>query len=225
MPGPTVLMHAAAWSQLLPVGAAVHRRFERPAFKWLATGFLVSVAGDALQLWLGRRGLNNLWVSYLSTPVMGASFLWAMSYFHTGLVGRLALRIAVPVYVMVWYALAILVEDTAGFSRFVYPLHSLLILAAGLWILTSRGVAPARQPILRSDWFWIVGGLSLYGAGTAIMEPVLVELMKEDVGLVVAAYQVRSASDILAFVAISWGMLCSARIPRSGPSFSPPASG
>lgn len=225
MASPTLLMHAAAWSQLVPpLAAAVQRGRIPPSHRWVAAGCLVSAAGDFGQLLLGARGINNLWLSYLLTPVMGAAFLWGLSWLQPGLVGRLALRIAVPGYLIVWYALAFTAEDLTTFSRFVYPVHSLLILAAALWTMIRRGLDPKEVPLLRADWFWIAGGLGLYAAATAAIEPLLAGMMQKRVDLVILAYQVRAGCYLLAFLAITLGILCPRPTTRSGPSSSPSPS-
>jgi hypothetical protein len=216
-------MHAAAWSQLLPP-AAVGRGFRVPAHRWIALGCLVSVTGDAVQFGLGARGINNHWVSYLSTPLMGAAFLWGLSWFQPGLVGRLALRLTVPALVVTWYALTLVVEDTATFSRFVYPLQALLLLAAALWTLLRLGLAPSQLPLPRTDWFWVVGGLALYATASALIHPLAAALLREREDLVVAAYQVRATSFLVSFLAIAWGMWCPRPVKPSGPSSSPAPS-
>ena len=219
-------MWAAVWSQLLPpLAAAISGLRMSVASRWVAGGCLLSLGSDLVQGLLGSRGVNNLWVSYTLTPVMGGAFLWAIASMQPQGVGRLALHITVPFYVVVWYALTLLVENTSGFSRFAYPMHSLLLLAASLWTLVRRGLEPLERPLSRTDWFWILGGLALYAAATAAIEPLFARMMQQRVDLVILAYQFRAAAYIVAFLAITWGILCQRRATRSGPSSSPARSG
>ena len=226
MAAPSLLMHAAAWSQILPPLALVVTKGGRSAASWwISAGSLVSLGSDLAQRVLGTRGINNLWLSYALTPLMGGAFLWAMASMQPGNVGRLALRLTVPAYLVAWYGLTLTAEDTGTFSSFAYPFHSLLLLAAALWTLVVRGLEPSERQVLRTDWFWILGGLALYAAATAAIEPLFARMLRERVDLVIAAYQFRAGAIVVAFLAITWGILCQRRATRSGPSSSPARSG
>lgn len=208
MAAPSVLMHAGAWSQALPPLAAALVKSALPAHRWIAAGCLVSVLGDAVSLPLALRGVNNMWIAYLSTPLMGAAFLLGMASWQQREVERLAVRLAIPAYWVAWTGLVLLTEDVKGFSRFAIPLHSLIILAVAIWTLMRRGLDPTQGTLLRTDWFWIVGGVALYGAATVTFEPVAAGLMTSRQDLVIAALNLKSALYLIAFLAMTWGMLC-----------------
>ena len=225
MAEPSLLMHGATASQLLPPLAVLASRGGRAkAHVWVAGGCLASLLGDLAQLRLASQGANNLWVSYLSTPLVGVCFLVALSEFQPSLVGRLALRLSAPGYVFAWYALTAFFEDTTTFSRYAYPLHALLLLGASAFTLVARGLQPSPRGTLRSGWFWVATGLGLHSATTAAMEPLLVFFMPDRVDLVIAAYQVRAGSYVLSFLAIAWGVYCPKRTTVSGLSSSPQPS-
>ncbi len=214
-------MHMAALSQALPPIAAGLRRSRSPAHQAIVLGCAVSIAGDAIQLLLAMQNINNFWVSYTFTPLVGAAFLFGLAAWQLTYLERLTLRLAIPIYVVAHFALALLTEDLRDFSRFAAPLHSLIILVAALWTLVRRSFAPSEQPHLQSDWFWVAGGLAIYGAASAAFGPVASILMRDRIDLVVAAVNVRAAFHILSFAAIAWGVQCRHPAKLSGPSSSP----
>ena len=214
-------MYAAAGAQMLPAAALAVRWPGTRASRWVALAWLVSLAGDVVQFALADHGYNNLWVSYLTTPLLGAGLLWGLAWLQPEGVSRLAIRLSVPAYVVVAYLLALTVERLDSFSRWVFPLHSLLVMAAALWTLLNRGLRPQMRPLFRTDWLWMAGGLALYGAATLLLEPVLVVFMRSRLDLVLAAYNGRAAAYLIAFLAITWGVLCREPATRSGLSSSP----
>jgi hypothetical protein len=224
MAEPTILMHASALAQALPPIAAGLRRSRSPAHQAIVLGCAVSIAADAIQLLLSRQGINNFWVSYTFTPLAGAAFLFGLAAWQLTYLERLTLRLAIPIYVVAHFTLVLLTEDVRHFSSFVGPLHSLILLIAALWTLVRRSFAQSEQPHLQSDWFWVAGGLAIYGAASAAFGPVASILMRDRVDLVVAAINVRSALYILSFTAIAWGVQCRHPAKLSGPSLSPPRS-
>lgn len=221
MPSPTLLMHLGALSQALPPIAAWMRRSRSPAHQAIVLGCAVSIAGDAIQLLLAKGGINNFWVSYTFTPLAGAAFLFGLAAWQVTYLERLTLRLAIPIYVVAHFSLVLLTEDVRHFSRFVAPLHSLIVLIAALWTLMRRSFAQSEQPHLESDWFWVAGGLAIYGAASAAFGPVASILMRDRIDLVVAAINVRSALYVLSFTAIAWGIQCRHPAKLSGPSSSP----
>lgn len=221
MAEPTILMHASALAQALPPIAAGLRRSRSPAHQAIVLGCAVSIAGDAVQLLLAMQNINNFWVSYAVTPLVGAAFLFGLAAWQLTYLERLTLRLAIPMYVVAHFTLALLTEDLRHFSRYAAPLHSLIILVAALWTLIRRSFAQSEQPHLESDWFWVAGGLAIYGAASAAFGPVASILMRDRIDLVVAAVNVRSALHILSFAAIAWGLQCRHPAKLSGPSSSP----
>jgi hypothetical protein len=218
-------MHAAALSQLLPpvVGVA-GGRVAAPPRRWVVVWCLLLVTSDALSLALGMQRINNLWVGYLFMPLTGAVALWALSHWHAPGTGWLALRLAIPLFVAVSAALTLRVEDPQTFSLVAAPFRGLVLLLATIWTFIHRSLAET-VPMVRRDWFWTVAGLMLYAGTTTAMEPVAWYLLSaERVDLLHLAINAKAASDILAFVAITWGVLCPVPPTSSGGSSSPPSS-
>jgi len=213
-------MYAGVLSQAFPPLAALYRKSAVPAHRWIAGGCLVSILGDAVSLPLALQGVNNMWIGYLSTPLMGAAFLLGMASWQATEVERLAVRLAVPAYLAAWTGLVLFTESVTGFSRFAMPLHSLIVLAVAIWTLMRRGLDPMHGTLLRTDWFWIVGGVALYGAATATFEPVAAGLMTSRQDLVIAALNLKQALYLIAFLAMTWGMLCPVK-PFGASSSSP----
>jgi hypothetical protein len=223
---PTILMYVAGWSQLAPPAAgAAARRLTPGGRREIAIWCLLQVASDGLSLVLGRRGLNNLWVSYLFMPVTGAIALWAISCWHRPGTGRLTLRIAIPLFVVVSAGLTFGVEDPRAYSMIAAPFHALVLFFAALWTFMVRSLT-GQARLMQQDWFWILGGLMLFTGTATAQQPIawyLVSAGREDVFR--AVFDLKAAVDILAFAAITRGVLCplpprfsgGASLPRSSP--------
>jgi hypothetical protein len=161
---------------------------------------------------------------YVFSPLAGAVALWALSCWQRGATGRLALRIAIPLFLLVGTGLTLGVDDPQMYSLVAAPYHALVLFLAALWTFMTRSLVE-RGRLLRSDWFWILGGIMLFtGTGTAL-QPLawyLVRVGRED--LLLSAFNLKAAVDIFAFAAITWGVLCPLPPRLSGGAFSPPSS-
>jgi len=222
---PSLLVHLGAWSQVLPVAALAVRRPWPVAHRWVAGACLLSVVSDIAALTLSSQGINNHWLGYVSMPLMTSGFLIGLAQWQLGVVEKLTFRLAVPGFLIAWVVLVLVSEDVHGFSRYAGPLAALLTLAAGLYTLLRRGFERENPHLLRADWFWVAGGLALYGAAGATFPPVASALVAERVDLLVAAINVRATLYIVAFTAIAWGMICPLPVTHSGPSSSRRRSG
>ncbi len=224
-PRPPWILHAAAASQLLPplLGVAWGRLVTAPR-RWVTAWCLLQAASDGISLALGSRGHNNLWVSYLFMPLGGAVALWALSCWHRGATGRLALRIAIPLFVLVSAGLTLGVDDPRMYSLITAPFHALVLFFAALWTFMTRSLAE-RGRLLRQDWFWILGGIMLFTGTATAQQPLAWYLVRVGRGdLLLSAFNLKAIVDILAFAAITRGVLCPLPPKRSGGAFSPPSS-
>lgn len=222
---PSALVFAAAWAQLLPpLVAPIARRRLGPARRWVVVWCLLLALEDAVGYALGSAGIRNLWLGYVGAPVTGAVALWMVSQWHERRTGRLALRVAIPIFVAVSAALSVWVDDPATFSMFAAPFHYLILLLAALWTFLSRSLSD-REGLATSDWFWILAGLMLYtGSSTAIQAVVwyLYDAGRQD--LMQEVFALRAWAMIVAFIAIAGGMLCPLPPTLSGGRSSPPSS-
>lgn len=220
MPQPTALLHAAAWSQLLPPAVLAFRG--RPAGRprvLIGLAMATSVVGDLIQLMLARRNVNNLWVGYISTAVTGTLVIFGLSFWApTPRSGR-TIRLALIAYVLVWATLVF--ENVKGFSVVTIPVHSLMVLMISLWVVIASALEDHPLRLSRSDWFWAGLGLALlYGASSAVQPLLNVLLAQELVGQAMLVLNAKAVIQIIALLMIVIGMLCPTPRP-SGPSFSP----
>jgi hypothetical protein len=184
---------------------------------------LLLVAQDSIALALAGYGSNNLWMTYVSWPIISGTLLWALSDWHPASSARLALRAAIPLVVVVSVILTVTIDNARTFSLVVAPFHSIVMLLAAMWTFVSLGLRENAQ-IMRQDWFWIVGGVMLYAATATAMQPLAWYLIRERVDLLHAAFNVRAGVVILSFAAITWGMLLRGAPRYSGGSSWPPSS-
>jgi hypothetical protein len=218
------LQHAAVAAAFLPLLAAAIRGRGLPKAQlaivlWCATEGSLNI----LALLIGLRGRNNMWTGYIGAPLLSIVLLWALAQWHPVKSARLALKVAIPLVLLVSVVLTVTLDDPRDFSLAVAPFHAIVTLLATVWTFVSLSLA-AERSIADEDWFWIIGGVMLYSATVTAMQPLAWYLIRERIDLFLAAFNVRAAVVILSFAAITWGML-PRRTPRySGGSSSPPSS-
>lgn len=219
------MQYAALGAPLLPLLAAAIRGLRGLTNAHLAIALWCAVAGslEIFAMLIGARGRNNLWLGYFAHPLISVSLLWALAQWHPVRSARLALKTAIPLVIVVSVALTVALDDPKDFSLAVAPFHAIVMLLATVWTFVSLSL-DADSSIAQEDWFWIIGGVMLYAATAATMQPLAWYLIRERVDLLHAAFNVRAAVVILSFAAITWGML-PRRAPRFfGGSSSPPSS-
>jgi hypothetical protein len=210
MKGPW-LFHVAALSQGAPVVTAlVLRRPVRRARAWLLAWCAMLVVADYALLSLAVRGVHNLWIVNVMTPVNGVLVLWTLSLWQTGEAARLTLRLAIVPFFLVWGILILTLENTSTFSRAADPMGSLVCLAAAAYTLLARSHAASGE-LLRQDWFWVSAGMTLYFGVSSTATPLSALLVGSDPVLLLRAYEVRALAQIAAFLLIARGMAC--RVP------------
>jgi hypothetical protein len=218
---PTWLMYAASFSRVLPPLALIMRRAATPGRSWAAVACLVLIVGDYAARALGSRGINNLWVGYISSPAVGiATLLSLASWQRTSKSRRVVLGLA-PLFALAWIGVVAAAEDLSRFSVAAFPLQSLLLLVICLWTLGSSGLSNETSGFLRSDWFWIAGGFALSNGAASAIEPLSAMLLERAPGRLFALFNFRSGIDLVASLAITVGMLCPVTTAPSGPSSSP----
>jgi hypothetical protein len=218
------VFYAGAASQAIPPLAALRygRRLPAPR-RWIVGWALLLLGNDLTQLAFALSGRHNLWLRYLVGPVETGVVLIALSLWHGDSVARLALRVAVPVFTLIWILLVALVERTDTFGLVTGPLQALVLLVASLGTLLLR-VRTQEGRLSREDWFWVCTGLSLWYGTAAALEPLSRLLVAEHPSVVSSAYQVKAVVDILASLIITRGMLCPIPPRPSGGSSSPASS-
>lgn len=221
---PTLLQYAAVGAPLLPVLAGGFRaRALTKARVAIVLWCAIEGSLNILAMLIGSRGRNNLWLGYVGHPLLTVSLLWALAQWHPANSARLALKVAMPLVLLVSVVLTVTLDDPRDFSLAVAPFHAIVMLLATVWTFVSLSLR-AEWSIVLADWFWIIGGVMLYAATAAAMQPLAWYLIRERVDLLHAAFNVRAAVVILSFAAITWGMLLRG-VPRySGGSSWPPSS-
>lgn len=222
---PTLLQYAAAvGAPLLPVIAGVVRaRFLTDARRAIVLWCAIEASFNIIAIAIGSRGRNNLWLGYVGHPMLTMALLWALAHWHPAKAAKLALKIAIPLVLLVSVVLTLALDDAGDFSLAVVPFHAIVMLLATVWTFVSLSLK-AESSIVQEDWFWIIGGVMLYAATAAAMQPLAWYLIRERVDLLHAAFNLRAAVVILSFAAITWGMLLRGAPRYSGGSSWPPSS-
>lgn len=223
MPRVPWLLYLGALSIAIPpLAVLLLRRRPSGAAAWILAWTVLLVAQDALAALLAARGLNNHWLNYVAMPTSCAFVLWALSLWQTRREPRLAMRIAIPIYLAVWTLFVAAFENTRTFSTAADPLANVLGLAAAAYTLVARSLEEA-EGLTRQDWFWTCGGLALYFGSASTLGP-LATLLGGNLALLVRAYELKSVVEVVAFLAIARGITCRTQARPSGVSFSPASS-
>lgn len=221
---PTLLQYVANWAPLLPVLALPFALRRMTVARWWVLAWSLALATEAtLMYWLGARNINNHWVGYVFQPLTGALALWAISHWQPDRTARAAIRFAVPLFVIVSIALIYAFEDRRTFSIVSSPFHYLVQLFAALWTFVRLSMS-SDEPIVRQDWFWIMGAMILIAAVSTAVGPLAWYFLGPRVDLLHAMLNIRAGVYLAGFVAITWGMTCQTRRLFSGGSFSPLSS-
>ena len=205
------------------MGAAVAaRRRLTPALRLVAACFVVMFVQDAAGWWMAEREINNLWIGHIGRPLQTLLLLLAFAEWQTGETGRRAVRFAGVGFVLLWFLL-LAVEDPRTFSRFSQPLQAILVVSVAAWTLVRRTVRTFEAP-LAEPWFWICAALLLYFGSGAVLGPVSNLLLRSQPELVRIAYLAKAVINIVAYLLVARGILCSQPSGSSGGSWSRPAS-
>ncbi|MEP6573306.1 MAG: hypothetical protein ABJD11_11450 [Gemmatimonadota bacterium] len=225
-----LLASVATLSMIPPLIVAARRWSMLPrARQFLAAQVALAFVMDAGMFALGRMGLNNLWIAHIGEPLQTALILCGFSFWQRHEVARLALRVSVPLVLMLWLTLTIGFENATQFSRFSAPFQSILLVAVAAYTVVTCA-AVATDPLPLHDWFWFGVGIMLYYGTYAIVEPVSQLLIPSAPGRVWTIFGVRAIIAVFVNLLYLKGMLCRVTPPSFGgfssrpPSWSPSSS-
>jgi len=217
------LVYAGIAAGFLPLLAVLlFWRRPRGAAAWILGWAVVLIAEDALAVLLAELNRNNHWLNYVAMPTNSALVLWALSLWQAHPAPRRAMRIAIPIYLLVWTLVVATVENPRTFSTAAQPLAGLLGLAVAAYTLVARSLEET-EGLTRQDWFWTCGGLTLYFGIMSTVGP-LAALLGGNLALLARAYELKSVVDVVAFLAIARGITCRTQARPSGVSSSPASS-
>ena len=214
-------MYAASFSRVLPPIALLARRTATPGRSWAAVACLVLIVGDYAARTLGSRGINNLWIGYISSPAVGIATLLALASWQRSHRSRRLFFALAPVFALAWIAVVVTAEDVRNFSVAAFPLQALLLLVLSLWTLLTNALSDGPGMLVRSDWFWISAGFALSNGAASAIEPLSAMLLSSAPERLFQLFNFRAGIDLIAALAITAGMLCPVTTAPSGPSSSP----
>ena len=214
-------MYAASFSRVFPPIALLARRTPTPGRSWAAVACLVLIVGDYAARTLGAKGINNLWIGYISNPAVGIATLLALASWQRSQKSRQLVLALVPVFALAWIAVVVAAEDVSNFSVAAFPLQALLLLILSLWTLVTNSLAEGPGMLVRSDWFWITAGFALSNGAASATEPLSAMLLSSAPERLFQLFNFRAGIDLVAALAITVGMLCPVTTAPSGHSSSP----
>jgi hypothetical protein len=205
-------------AELTPLLAAIRvRRSLTPALRLVTAVFGLGIAQEIVNAWLTSRHVHNTWLNNVLMPVYTGLFLWAFSFWQIGAVSRLAMRLAIPLFVLVWFVLTVLMDGVTGFPRFSGPIQSLLLVCVAAYTLITASMR-ATDPVWKHDWFWISAGVLLTFGTSTLLQPITGHLAYTHPATAKSVISIWNVIDGTASLLIMGGILCARRHPTSGGS-------
>jgi hypothetical protein len=212
------VLYAAIVAQGLPFLAALPRWRANPAPRqWTAFWGLTLVASDMISGAVTKFRGNNVLVLYLYIPPTLALILWVLSLWQEQRLWRTVYRIATALGLTLLPLLLLAPRPGGLIDDLGIPTLRLIGLAVALHLLVSRS-ARAVEPVAEKDWFWISLGVAIYFAGSVALQPFVAYARKSQPELLLPGYLIKAAVDIVAFLLITVGMLCTTPPTRHGGS-------
>jgi hypothetical protein len=208
-----LVLHLAAASQVLPLGAAAWKRANlTPARRWILVWCALNVLSDAALIFAAQRG-NNLWLRFVSEPLRAGAFLWALSLWQVRPRARATTRTAIVLLLPAMLIVALAAEGPQNHGEWSGPAQYTVLLAGAVYTMVARSVGTIER-VAVSDWFWVNLGASLYFALNVALGPAAQALLHLDLEMLKTVLLLKARVDVLAFALIAVGMLCPS-VPRS----------
>ena len=180
---------------------------------WWFVGFLQ----DCVQYYIGHYlHRHNLWVNHVMLPFTTGLLLWAFSLWQESDVPRMAFRIAIPLYGLVWLVLQVAVERFDRYSTYASPISCLLLVCVAAYTIVSLALR-STEPVWRQEWLWIASGYMLYFGSEVVLMPLgnLLFAAGPDLSRI---YRIFTVCGLVATLLITGGMLCARPLLSSGGS-------
>jgi hypothetical protein len=202
-------MILSSGSQALPVAAVFGAWGRRPPAPWgrLVDWCVLLILADLVDVAVGLRYGSNAFTSQITLPLEVGLTLRILAPWQSTPAWRAWYDRALWAILLVVAALLILTDPEETFDIWVSPLLSLLALAALVHTLVSRALRSDRA-LPDQDWFWVCLGMSLFWAVAVPAPPFLTAFLAAQWAGVVATLIGRGYLNIVAFLLISWGVVC-----------------
>ena len=207
----------ATFAQLLPV-YAVARLGSRatPARRWVAAWCVAFFASDIFQIFISsQQRRENLWFFTIANPIEDALLLYALSFWQTRPLHRIAFRVAIPLVILIYLGIGFAAGELATFKTFSGPFRTLVILSAALFTLLSRAAAEP-EGVWQKDWMWATLGMALFYGISVAADPIVAAIYPRSVRLAQLVYGVKAIGDTFAYVLVWKGMRCPIQPTYSG---------
>jgi hypothetical protein len=181
------------------------RRMTRP-LRVFSAFLVVSLVSTVLNSYLSLLKIHNLWASNLFMPIQ----FGMLAYFFSFYVGRpiqRAIRLSIPVFILVWSINFLFLESIFTYSMYAKPIeYILLAVISAIAILTNYRrnlLSPRSDPL-----FWIGSGALLYFSSTAILFAMSSILLSISLQALRTVLSIQGMISILINVSYSIGILC-----------------
>lgn len=174
----------------------------------VAGALLVACLGDLVAHFIGRQTGNSIWVGSVSDMVVGPLMLFGIAEWQVTYLERLMVRISIVPFLLIYGALTVFIEDPSILPSYSTPFLNLVTLGASTWTLLRLAMQGTDQSLLGTDWFFVLGGLALVAATSAVASPIGAILLKQHrYDLMARVWELRAAFGLIGMVAVTLGGL------------------
>jgi len=176
---------------------------------------LVFFVSDLLQIAVSRFQYNNHWVFVLVDPIEDAVILWTLSLWQTRAVARIALRVAIPLTVIIYLAIVVASNEVNTFKTFGTAFRSLVVFGIALFTLISRSAAEP-EGVWDNDWLWVTLGVALYYGLLVATDAFVQAIVEENLPLARTVITLKNVGNMVVFILVWRGMRCPLKSASSG---------
>jgi len=211
-------LSALSMVPILVIAAKRWRALE-PGAQWIARGFMVYLAFSAVMFVMSMKRIPNRIVAeavlLLATPFL----LLGFSKWQRGQLAAALVRATIPLFLGIWVLVLLLAERSNPFGSVEFPVQSIFLVAVAGYTLVANGITAVGNPA-SEGWFWISAGILLSSGVQATLHPVSNVLFPNRPDLVILAFNVNAAIDVVANLLVARGMWCKGTLLASGGSSS-----
>lgn len=201
-------IHIAAFSPLLVLasGLILLKRLSKD-FKIFWTYTACSFCISLIQLFLARRGMNNLWTIHLFTPIQYAVFAWLFASWQSSPRARRVLQYSVIPFTLFSLLMFFFVEDKTLFNNISKTTECILLtIMAGqtLGVIAER----TQDRLVRQPEFWISATATVYFSSMVFLYVLSNSLLEVSMDTLRFAFSVQAVITFLTNITYSMGFLC-----------------
>ncbi len=130
--------------------------------------FVTIFALDSIQIFMALNSQNYRLIIHVYTLIEYSCLMTIFSYWQKSPVLKKNLRLTIPLFVVIWIAAKIFVEDPIRFDSFTSSLEGALLAVVSAYTLFTL-IEDELKPAYRSPRFWVSCAALVYFSGNLVL--------------------------------------------------------